>query len=203
MILLVSGATATMRRLPMAEGFGVFYTPASGNWRRPHGRSWAADNGCFTGFDRPRFERMLDTLAVADHPRGLFVTAPDVVGDHARTRRLFEEWEPRLRRYPWPVAFVLQDGATFRGVPWGQFDVAFIGGSTRFKLSPLAATLAGYAQAFGARVHVGRVNSRRRVRQFFGVADSYDGTCFSRFADRYIEAGLGWVTEAAREPKLW
>ncbi len=65
------------------------------------------DNGAFAKFDQVGYERMLDRY-IAEAPP-LFVTAPDIVGDASGTLRLFAQWQPRLRRYPYPIAFVAQD----------------------------------------------------------------------------------------------
>jgi hypothetical protein len=74
------------------------------------GLPWAADNDCFQGLHEQRFLKMLDRIA--DLPGCLFVSCPDVVGDHAQTLELWHEWSPHDRAAGQPAAFVLQDGAT-------------------------------------------------------------------------------------------
>jgi len=203
-MILVSGATATTRRIGAHERLGVLFTPQGGNYRvEPAGPAWAADNGAFRGFDAVAFERMLDTLHQRALPNCLFVVAPDVVADHQGTMRLFEAWAPRLRRYGWPVAFVAQDGVTVATLPWAECDAVFIGGSTEFKLSETALALGAYAKARGHHLHVGRVNTKRRIAHFSGLADTVDGSRFSQWPDIAIPLGLRWVQEAEQQPTLW
>lgn len=83
-----------------------------------------------------------------------------------------------------PGAFVGQDGLTLELAEplWDRFDVFFIGGSTEWKLGPVARELAAEAKARGKHVHMGRVNSGKRVAyaRLIGC-DSVDGT-FLKFA---------------------
>lgn len=189
MIVLVSGATATMRRMPPAN-LGVFFNPRStGNYCGqvvPMDMPWAADNAAYSGFNADAFLRMLDTLFVRQISGCLFIVAPDVVADSAATLRRFEHWRPILQAYGWPIAFVAQDGLTVQTAPWDDFAVLFIGGSTRWKLGAEAYTLCAYAKAIGKRVHVGRVNSLARVEMFSDVADTIDGTATSMYGDVFI-----------------
>lgn len=72
-----------------------------------------------------------------------------------------------------------QDGLGGRvDVPWGTFDVLFIGGSTGWKLGPNPILLAGEARRRGVPVHVGRVNSKKRWDHCdrWVKADTADGT---------------------------
>jgi hypothetical protein len=58
----------------------------------------------------------------------------------------------------------------------------FVGGSTAWKLATLA-QWARLGREVGCWVHVGRVNSSRRIAACAGVgATSFDGTSVSRFA---------------------
>lgn len=125
-----------------------------------------------------------------------FVTVPDVVGDAQATRALFDDWEPELRELNLPVAYVGQDGQAGVPVPWNQIDAFFIGGSTEWKLGPDAAALTQEAKRRAKWVHMGRVNSRKRIRYARSIGcDSVDGTSFSMFPDRWIPKGLEWISE--------
>ncbi len=197
MLILVSGATKTMRLLPADAPVGVMFTPANSQ-HKAGGRPWAADNASFKGFNEQRFFRMLNKLASTPPPRCLFITAPDVVSDAPATAELFRLWEPRLRVYGWPVAFVLQDGVTVRNVPWNACECVFLGGSTGFKLSAAALTILAYAKALGKWVHVGRVNSRKRVEHFMGLADSIDGTSVSMFSDTHLPTRIAQAQSQRR-----
>lgn len=176
-MLLVSGATATVRQHAGHPHLGQLMRPGNGNV--PTLPYWAADNGAFTGFDADAFIAMLGRL-----PRtAKWVAAPDVVGDWRATEVLFAEWSPRIRELGFPVAYVLQDGC--ERIP--DADCLFVGGTTDYKLSRQAATWMREAKRRGMLVHVGRVNSVRRMRWAYdNGADSIDGTSVSMFPDRWL-----------------
>lgn len=200
MILLVSGATATLRALPADAPVGHLITPHTGNdiaGIASTGRPWAADNGCFGGFDRAAFLAMLAAihragldLMRAGSPvctRPLWVVCPDVVGDAYATLQLWREWRHTLKAYNLPAAFVAQDGCEGGYIPWRRVACLFVGGSTAYKESDAVAWLIREAKRHGRMVHVGRVNTERRLRLFDGLGiDSIDGTQFSMFPDTYI-----------------
>lgn len=197
MILLVSGCTRTMARLaPLwPRRLGHMLTP--GNRNRTHallatGLPWCADNGAFAGLDEAAFRRMLERIIGL--PRCLFVVCPDAVGDAARTLEMFRSWRGEVAASGQPVAFVGQDGAESLEVPWGELDAWFVGGSTEWKLSAASAGLCREAKARGKWVHMGRVNSLRRMRAAHAMGcDSIDGTSASMFGDRYVEKYCRWI----------
>jgi hypothetical protein len=195
MILLVSGATSTLRGLPLDAPVGHLVTPHTGNRIADiatTGRPWAADNGCFIGLDERAFLTMLRTIEALPLglSRPLWVVVPDVVADARATAERWAYWSNSVRASVggWQrCAFVAQDGAESLRLPWDKFGCLFIGGSTEWKESDAAATLIVKAKALGKHVHVGRVNTERRVRLFDGLGiDTIDGTQFSRFPDTYI-----------------
>ncbi|WP_224277322.1 hypothetical protein [Streptomyces sp. LS1784] len=87
-------------------------------------------------------------------------------------------WLPRIRSLGVPAAFVAQDGSEAVGlIPWDQTDVLFIGGSTEWKLGPGVQSVARQAVDRGIPVHMGRVNSRRRLQLAKDMGcSSADGT---------------------------
>lgn len=187
MHVFVSGATATVRALHPHPNLGVLVTPHSRqsmSWVAGSGIPWGADNGCYRMLDVVAIERMLD--AIRRIPNCRFVAVPDVVGDHAATRTLWQEWYPALAHAALPAAFVLQDGATSATVPWHQCRALFLGGSTAYKRSAEARQLCLEAKARGLWVHVGRVNSAKRERAIAPFADSFDGGQYSMFPDRHL-----------------
>lgn len=193
MIVLVSGATATVRKLAPHPNLGVLITPRatqSLEWLIGSGVPWACDNDCFRGLDEDRFCRMVDRLVRRDTRRCMFVTIPDEVGDHAATLEQWSAWYPYVAEVGLPAAFVLQDGATSETMPWPEMKALFVGGSTEYKESLAALTLCQEAKERGLWVHVGRVNTNRRERRFLGVADSFDGTKYSMFPDRHLPPAL-------------
>jgi hypothetical protein len=79
-LLLVSGATATLRQHLDSPFLGHLLVPAAGNSMRETlatGLPWACDNGAFVGFDAPAFATLLGRIA--GKPGCLFVACPDVV----------------------------------------------------------------------------------------------------------------------------
>lgn len=211
MLLLVSGASRTVTRLSGTPGLGILLTPAAGNavsWARRLGLPWACDNAAFSGFDPDAYAAMVGRvfLRLATNStltRPLWITAPDVPFDSAATRRIFDDWEPFLAARDLPIAFVAQDGTTPSDVPWEKVSCLFLGGSTAWKLSDPAQALTCAAKARDKLVHMGRVNSRRRLllAASWGV-DSIDGSGFSRFPDATIPRALGWATAASADCAL-
>lgn len=217
MILLISGATATLRRLPPDAPAGHLATPANGNrlaGLMATGRPVALDNGCgprqdgtpgaldeATWIAMCREARDLDEsrIMVASPVRSriLWAVCPDAVGDAAETLRLWKWYHGWLRSWGLPMAFVAQDGAEELPIPWDKMRCLFLGGSTAYKESEPARQLLIRAKQHGKQVHIGRVNSERRLRLFDDLGcdlrtglpyaiDSLDGTQFSMFPDRYI-----------------
>jgi hypothetical protein len=78
-------------------------------------------------------------------------------------------------------------------VPWDEFDVLFIGGTTEWKESAHAARLAAEAKARGKGVHMGRVNGGRRYRYAADIGcDSADGTYLTYGPDKLLPNVLAW-----------
>jgi hypothetical protein len=205
-MLLVSGATKTVRRLAgPGVPLDVLFDPLSNNGpslARDMGLRWAADNGAFTGFNEVAFEKMLKRLFGL--PGCLFVAAPDVVGDWDATRDLFEEWGPRIRRMGFPVAVVGQDGWEPETFDWDQADACFIGGTDDFKLGREAVAMIREAHSWCKWVHVGRCNRNRRIRKFWDMrADSFDGRSFSAWPDVHIPRALSQLRRLRGEGDLF
>lgn len=206
MLLLVSGATRTTR----PEGTGHLIVPKA--WNDPAqlglmpGR-WAMDNGAFSGFDEGAFVRMLEAYQPYHASQGsrgcLFVTAPDVVGDAASTRKRWAFWARMIHAYDMPAAYVLQEGVESVGVPHDA-DAVFIGGkAAAFKWSPIVRSIVGYAKAKGQHVHAGRVNSAQRAHLMADLGvDSYDGGQFTMFPDLKIPLHQVWEDTRRQQPGL-
>ncbi len=210
MRIMVSGATATMRRLAARypHNLGVLITPQNGNLMNRIPLPWACDNAAFSRPDDTRFWNMVVSAwrHIEYHPP-LWIAAPDLVGHHAKTRVLFDlwvrNWEYEIGYVPAELAFVLQNGCTIREVPWDQIAAVFIGGDDRFKLREVH-ELVAHAKSLGKLVHIGRVNSKRRLRYAIELgADTVDGSSFSMFPDRWIEWGVRYIRESVREKSLF
>lgn len=179
----------------MRDGhLGYLDTPAQGN-RRPAGVVWAADNGCF-GKGYPGDDAWLAWLAGMDPANCLFATAPDVVGDAKATLARSTPFLPRIRALGYPAALVAQDGLEDLMIPWDEFDVLFVGGSTEWKLGRHARAIVREAKRRGKHVHMGRVNSARRYRYAEAIGcDSADGTFLTFGPDANLPRLLAWQRE--------
>jgi hypothetical protein len=187
-MLLVSGGTADVRPLIHARPdlFGTLAVPRDGNALPEVGR-WAADNGAFSDFDPAAFKAMLARHRYA-RDRCLFVAAPDVVGDADATLAKFDGWAPTIRALGYPLALVAQDGLRPDHVPWHLVAAIFIGGTTGWKLSSSAAHVIEAARLRGRWIHMGRVNTRRRLHYAAALGvDSVDGSGWSRFPRAMLE----------------
>lgn len=200
MRVLVSGASKTVERFavpPSRDRLGVLLTPAAGNtpdYAERLGLPYAADNAAFSSFNPARFVRMLETLSGR---RPMWVACPDHLASAAETARLFRVWAPVIRAYKLPVALVLQDGQEQYPVPWDQVEAVFLGGSTDFKMSLLALNLLREARTRQKWTHVGRVNTRSRVRHFAQIPiHSFDGTGVSRWPNANLGPTLRWIAQA-------
>lgn len=169
-----SPATIDQQRERFGDVIWQLRTPLTGY--RLHGCPYGLDNGAFTQFDEAKWRRQL--IEAREH-RPLFVCLPDIVGSARRTLELFRLFIPVTVGLP--RALVLQDGIGQFDLPWSQIDAVFVGGSDQFKVSAEAFDAARTAKILGKWVHVGRVNTAKRVEQWVGVADSCDGSGMSQY----------------------
>lgn len=164
------------------EYFGMLCTFADGAHPRHAdfcGAPWAADNFAFSGFDAVKFLRRLEAWQEWKSTC-LWVAVPDVVGDAEATWARFEEWEGCIQALGYPLALVAQDGLENNPIPWERFNALFIGGSTEWKLSGVCAEIIYEAQVRGKWVHMGRVNSAKRLNYASALkCDSVDGSGYS------------------------
>lgn len=181
--------------------------------------AWAVDNGAFSKsvpFDPAAFRKLVKAAADSPHrSKCLFVVCPDVVGDPAATLASWREWSAELRATGLPVAFVLQDGCErgeadrtlFEdGIPWGEFDVLFVGGSTDWKIGLPSTVGRNWMEIFrrcdreNIPVHMGRVNSWERCEiAFYGLGcRSADGTFIAYGPRANLPQVVGWLDRANR-----
>lgn len=194
MLYLANASSPRVRDAMTAGVIGMIATPNERRAPLP-GVTWAADNGCFST-NYVGDERWLVWLTKhAGHAdRCLFATAPDVVGDAVATMARSLPFLPAIRSLGYRAGLVAQDGLEHLSVPWDEFDVLFIGGSTEWKLSTAAAGLVAEAKARGKHVHMGRVNSHRRwaYAEHIGC-DSVDGTYLAFGPDRNLPRLQTWI----------
>lgn len=159
--------------------WGHIFTPAEWMPIVEDGRSWAVDNGVFTrGFIQSEFFGFLARMS--DYKTAcLFVVVPDIVGNALATMDSYRQWAWKIKGLGWPVAFVAQDGQEHHDFP-PEYDALFIGGTTQWKMGSGAVRCIDKAKKDGKWVHVGRVNTQRRIAYFQQLnVDSVDGTCLA------------------------
>lgn len=183
-----------------AELAGILLTPFARrdlDYALELGIPFALDNGCFRRYDPAKIISMLRNYQGL--PGCTFAVLPDVVCNHAETLTLFREWLPRYQAMGYPPAFVLQNGVSPDTVPYDDVSALFIGGDTAFKFSLLVRDIARIAKGRGLWIHMGRVNSERRIRYAASIGcDSFDGTGYSKFSktviSKHVPAMLSDVT---------
>lgn len=193
---------------------GVLLTPNMGNRPCLKGTIWAADNGLFAGqgkparpFGEPQFEsfKALVARAGADIDGCLFAVVPDAPYDAKGTLARWAEWAPRFRAElprSVPLAFVAQDGMSVDDIPWGELDALFIGGSDGFKETEVEA-IVREARRLGKWIHMGRVNSRRRMDIAWAFdCDSADGTYIAFGPSVNLPKVHGWLGAFNGQPVL-
>lgn len=180
---------------------GHLYSP--GSQRGPYAHlPYALDNGRFScwskgvEWDEAAYMALLEWAFMAgrDGQRPIWALVPDVVADRDATLREWERWLPIVKSFGFPLAFAVQDGMLAADVPT-EAEVVFIGGSTAWKWLQ-----APYFCQHFPRVHIGRVNSYRRLVMAEKCgAESVDGTGWGR-GDRAQLAGLlQYLREASGE----
>lgn len=204
MILLVNCVVSSLVKLGLD-------TPVLGSLVNPrrwdteeklagHNLVFAADNDAFSGFHFDRYVDMLQMLKRWER-KPAWVTLPDVVSDYLKTEELARKWVDVLRGlFGLRPAYVIQDGQTIWNIDWGLVDALFVGGSTEYKLGPDARLLVYAAKSRGLWVHMGRVNSKKRMSYARMIGcDSVDGSSFNMYRDRH----LPWAVEHLEKGELW
>lgn len=179
--------TGTKRNLDAMRdaGWGLLVSAAA-DWRTEGFNEIGADNGQWSergtdNFDADRFCRFVDWLG----DRARWLALPDIVEGGLRSLELTLAWLDKLRGHPSILLVVVQDGIEPHDVAGllGPQVGLFVGGSTDWKLQT-AEAWGQLAAACGCWLHIGRVNSAKRM--FLAIAagaHSVDGTSVSRFAD--------------------
>jgi hypothetical protein len=136
---------------------------------------WMLDNGEFT--KKFKLEKWLEVLndkkQFTSFCKGVVI--PDELYDAGRTLDKFWKFVEYVPK-EYPIAFVTQNGVTSKMIPWDNIDTLFIGGDDQHKLKD-SFPLINEAHKRGKWVHIGRVNSPKRIKIFW-MADSCDGTHF-------------------------
>lgn len=153
-------------------------------------RGYAIDNGAYgyyvkgVPFNDKAFIDLLDKW----YDGCDWIAIPDSVGNWKETKKLLDIWIPRLLPYDRPLLMVVQDGCekgnyrdVYRLLNRKAICGLFVGGTTEWKLQHMS-KLREIAHQYHKTIHVGRVNSGKRVRLCFNSGvDSVDGSGMSRF----------------------
>lgn len=161
---------------------------------------YALDNGAWTAhqqgteFNSAAFEEAVSIAgAGAD-----WVVVPDIVEGGMESLEFSLSWLSRLAAYP--VLLAVQDGMTTEDIRPHLSDRIgiFVGGSTDWKIDTMC-EWGQLAKDAGCYLHVGRVNTARRIRLCQrACADSFDGTSATRFI-----CTLPGLDYARRQSTIW
>lgn len=175
-----TGTRDILERLRVA-GWRLLVSAASTH-HQSEGFPYAIDNGAWTyhqkgvPFDDERFRKLVRRMgANAD-----FIVVPDIVGGGLASLRLSARWLNELHVTKRPLLIPVQEGMEAGDVrPFLGSDVGiFVGGiDADWKEQTSIRVWGPLAREVGCYLHVGRVNSVRRIRicQDAG-ASSFDGT---------------------------
>lgn len=176
--------------------FGFMLTPKKGlttlSEDPTNKRVWAVDNGAFSGkFNEKLFFNFLERM-LPYQDRCLFCACPDVMLDPIKTYEQFIKYSERIKDLGYPVAFIAQDGQENLSFP-EDFDWLFIGGSTEWKMSQSATDCIIKANSIGKKIHIGRVNSYKRLKHFqpYGIK-SVDGNKLKYAPDAETKRIISW-----------
>lgn len=206
MIYLTGVTNDAVRAIAHEHPIGVLNQPDSsfGAENVAAHRWWAADNACFAKGDSFDPERWLVWLSRQNPTGCLFAVAPDVVGDAAATWERSAPYLAVIRELGFPPALVAQDGFDLSAVDWDAFDVLFIGGTTEFKIGLGGMRAVAEGKRRGKWVHMGRVNSYRRLALAVGWGcDSADGTFLAFAPDVNLPRMLRWLDKLNARPQLF
>ena len=201
-MIAYASRTGTRRNLAALRGAGWRILVSAAGCLRDEGFPYALDNGAWSAytqgrpFDEPAFAKALAKMgAGAD-----WTVIPDVVAGGLASLEVSLRWMRRVLDETPRALLAVQDGMTPDDVrPFlGQRVGIFVGGSTGWKLSTMAAW-GELGRAVSCWVHIARVNSARRIHQCAHVgAHSFDGSSASRFA-----LSLPPLENARRQLSLW
>jgi hypothetical protein len=183
-LIAYASRTGTKRNLAGLRAAGWRLMVSAKGVLRNEGFPYSLDNGAWwsfvnkADFDEAAFLRAHELLG--EHAD--FVVLPDIVAGGLASLEFSLRWRERLGPGKWMLA--VQDGMSADDVGGlvGPGMGVFVGGTTEWKEATMA--LRGQvARSAGASMHVGRVNSARRIALCVAAgADSFDGSGASRFA---------------------
>lgn len=198
MIYLGTASSELIRKAMSELLIGQMITPISGNVL-VEGAIWAYDNGCFSG-ELNEAKWMRKMTRYADAPNCKFAVVPDKLCDAKATDELWPKYASIVKELGYKAAYVTQNGCT--DIP-EDADAVFTGGDNDWKFGPDAQKLIEKAKSKGLWCHMGRVNSRKRIRYAKSCGyDSVDGTLLAFRPDKNLECLIRWMNEANQQPQL-
>ena len=154
------------------------------------GMQYALDNGAWTAHQQKRpFDTALFTKAL--HKLGAnadWTVLPDIVAGGMKSLDMSLGWLRTVLSASPMALLAVQDGMEPGDVAnvLGPRVGIFVGGSTEWKLSTMP-VWGALARDVGCWCHVGRVNSRKRIKLCYEAgATSFDGTSVTKFAKTLV-----------------
>lgn len=189
---MIPYTSSTRRNLKALRQAGWRLLISATGVHRNEGFAYGIDNGAWTAHQngddwnsaqyRGKFERLVSTHG----KRADWIVLPDIVCGGLVSLERSLNWLGTLRQ-ELPQAKLLipvQNGMeTFDVEPWlDEQTGVFVGGDTTWKEQTMH-IWGQLCEQFGAHLHVGRVNTRRRIKLCsMAGASSFDGTSASRYA---------------------
>ena len=185
-MIAYASRTGTRRNLAALREAGWRILVSAAGPLRPEGFPYALDNGAWSAFTQGRpFDERAFVVALRKLGGGAdWTVLPDVVAGGKPSLDLSLRWMRQVLDESPRALLAVQDGIEAADVEGflGPRVGLFVGGSTEWKLRTLAAWGALGAR-LGCWVHVGRVNTVRRIHACgIAAATSFDGSSASRFA---------------------
>jgi hypothetical protein len=184
--------TGTRRNLDALRGAGWRLLISATGVHRHEGFRYGIDNGAWTAFqagedwDTPAYRGRFEALLITHGQDADWIAVPDIVEGGLVSLAVSLRWLEMLREeFPAQTFLIpVQDGMCGEDLdPYlDACTGVFVGGSTSWK-EQTAHIWGAVCRKHDAWLHIGRVNSRRRIKLCaLAGAHSFDGTSVSRFA---------------------
>ena len=178
--------TGTRRNLDGLRRAGWRLLVSAAACLRCEGFPYALDNGAWSAYTQGRpFDDRAFVVALAKMGAGAdWTTIPDIVAGGPASLELSLKWMRRVLDETPRAMLAVQNGMVPEDVrPFiGARVGIFVGGDTKWKMATLEQWCA-LGRERGAWVHVGRVNSKKRISACAtSGATSFDGTSASKYA---------------------
>lgn len=179
--------TGTKRNLAALQGADWRLLVSAKGALRTEGMRYALDNGAWSAFvQQEPFDEDAFLVAVDRLGEGAdWIVLPDIVAGGFVSLDYSLRWKERLRGMPTKLLFAVQNGMQIDDVASLLSPAVgiFMGGTTEWK-EATAQARGSLARRRNCHLHVGRVNSARRIRICAAAgANSFDGSGVSRYAE--------------------